>query len=1007
MESWIYPVAGIGNWDTVLTKSSSTSWNDGYGMIYLSGKIRFYVNHYSGGSVEQSIPLDQWSHVVGTYDGSSARLYLNGELVATRRMDTPINHSTAPLRIGQGVGSNSTWPGKLDEVAIYDRALSLEQIRLHHRRPPAIRVNVELVDEATGTTALVIASGLRAPGVLNWTIPNSVTADREYRIRVTAVDGSGPSDLSNETFQIANDGTEYFVNIPVDGDLGDNEYTTAAGSNLNTGKSADAPMSTLRALVQAYDLDPGDVVKVDTGDYVLLRNVVLTAEDRGVRILGAQDSANDTRFDRKNTVGGSYGVELLDADDVTIDSLSITGGYYGIFAGTTSYSDDVTIQNGRVFDNVRQEVWLRTSNNGATLASNEVFDTVSSQYNGIQLEGDQVTVTGNVVHGHRDGIALTGRKSQTIGNEVFDNARKGIYFSVSNDTGSTIAGNSVFGNQDGIAVWASNASPALQVRGNEVFDNTRDGIYAAYNAQVTSNTVFGNTRYGIFAQRNAAVVGNTVHGQQYGIVLGARYDSASAKNNRVYDNSNTGIFAYYRSRVDGNAVYANPVGVRGAQNGGRFGGDIINNLLYSNTNQGILLTNAGAGAEVVNNTIFQPVGDAVRVQSSSSNVLLRNNILWVDSGFDIFADANSLTGFNSDYNLFHQGADPNAFVGFWGGTNADMLADWQTLSSQDANGLEGDPLFIDIDGADNVLGYDPTGDGFDGGPDDNFILRKNSPAIDVGHSWSAPVYDLQGSPRLDDLGTINQGSPEYYQATVANTAFPSRPGVAKNWRSTDYYWNYNLPITFPFYGVDYTSVYVTTNGLLQFATTSSVYDGSNSLDELTSLIRIAPLWDNLRTNGTNDDGTDDDIYIDESLSDRVTIRWDATNEADGSDVNFAVTLFVTGAVQFHYGPANSDNSNNSNLTPTVGISAGDGRAYQLTSYDGQSELGGVSSIEFSLAPGMVDMGAYEFRGDSRDEDPPVVTGTVPSFVHAGGSTTAGVDTIQVLFSEELNNIDAN
>ena len=140
--------------------------------------------------------------------------------------------------------------------------------------------------------------------------------------------------------------------------------------------------------------------------------------------------------------------------------------------------------------------------------------------------------------------------------------------------------------------------------------------------------------------------------------------------------------------------------------------------------------------------------------------------------------------------------------------------------------------------------------------------------------------------------------------------------------------------------------------------------------------------------------------IDESQTDRVTLRWDATNAADGSDVNFAVTLFDSGQLEFHYG------SGNTNLTPTVGISAGNQRVYQLAPHDGQAQLTDASSIRFALAPGFVDIGAYEFRGDSADSAPPtVVEITTDSRALADYGDAYPVNAIGIEFSEELNSVD--
>ena len=68
----------------------------------------------------------RWLHVVGTYDGDIMRLYLDGVEVG--------NHAFSGLvSTGFGVMFNSDWGeelnGLMDEISIYDRALSLEEIQ--------------------------------------------------------------------------------------------------------------------------------------------------------------------------------------------------------------------------------------------------------------------------------------------------------------------------------------------------------------------------------------------------------------------------------------------------------------------------------------------------------------------------------------------------------------------------------------------------------------------------------------------------------------------------------------------------------------------------------------------------------------------------------------------------------------------------------------------------------------------------------------------------------------
>jgi hypothetical protein len=70
-----------------------------------------------------------WTHLAGTYDGSMLRFYINGVHVANRAQTGPIATSSGPLRIG----GNSIWgeyfKGRIDEVRVYNRALSASAIQ--------------------------------------------------------------------------------------------------------------------------------------------------------------------------------------------------------------------------------------------------------------------------------------------------------------------------------------------------------------------------------------------------------------------------------------------------------------------------------------------------------------------------------------------------------------------------------------------------------------------------------------------------------------------------------------------------------------------------------------------------------------------------------------------------------------------------------------------------------------------------------------------------------------
>ncbi|MBI9018525.1 MAG: right-handed parallel beta-helix repeat-containing protein [Phycisphaerae bacterium] len=851
---------------------------------------------------------------------------------------------------------------------------------------PAGTIDIVLVDSATNTVADLLANDIADTGSFSWTVAGTIAQEKEYVIRIIANSGTNPQDDSNNPFVITNDGNNYYINnMDLTGDI----FTTAMGNNANSGKLPSKPMYSLQALVNAYDLNPGDTIYVDAGDYHVVRSIVIDTSDAGVNISGL--SANTAKLDRNNIY---QNVITVEAEDIIIRGLEITDGYDGIYAAN---ADNLLIQNSWITSNAHNGVHFDANSDHGTLYNNRIDGDGQKQDYGIYSLGSYLTVDkGNVVFdNYYDGVYTNNDYARITSNEFYDNRDNGIQ--VSNSANALISGNAVHNNLDtGITVSGSGNEPTITVSNNNVYNNGDHGIEATTNVLVTENTIYGHSngsKDGIWLN-GATATENIVHSNFNGIESYV-YATSIIDGNTIFNNSNIGILANNNSLINANQVYSNSVGISTIQGGYRFTGNIQNNLVYANANQGIVLANTNTGAIVTNNTVYQEVGDAIRVQANSVNVQLANNILWVEAGYAIHVAPNSLSGFDSNYNLFYVGFDPNGHVGNWNGNIADGFGTWQFASGQDANSLFAIPLFVDIDGADDILGYSTVGNGYDGGSDDNFILSAGSPAIDRANSFKAPSKDIVDNIRVDDPGTTNGGSDDYAQSNLGPIAFNDTSGTAQNWRYDNNYWALALPFNFNFYGIDYSSVYVSSNGFLQFGSTTDINDTTNSNAELLSHTRIAAMWDDLKTNGTGDD-----IFVDETIANQVTIRWKATNKADDSDVNFAIKLFSTGEIQFDYGAGNT------NLTPTVGISAGDSAHYEITSHNTQPILTDADTLQFVFESGIADIGAYEFVGSSSDTTPPTVVSVDPTEIETSAIANLRDGIVQVVFSEAINPIDA-
>jgi hypothetical protein len=199
----------------------------------------------------------------------------------------------------------------------------------------------------------------------------------------------------------------------------------------------------------------------------------------------------------------------------------------------------------------------------------------------------------------------------------------------------------------------------------------------------------------------------------------------------------------------------------------------------------------------------------------------------------------------------------------------------------------------------------------------------------------------QGQPAL----TFSAVGDAYVEHDLGTSLF-AEVGMAMEWHADDGKWPYALPFTFWFFNQPYSGVYASSNGYLDFSADASS-DGSNTTTELLSNIRIAPLWDDWETDCTVDTG----IYIDASVAGEVTFRWNARHYPCANQADFSCTLTETGAIYFHYG------SSNTNMTPTVGISAGDGVHYLLSAYDGAANLTDADSLEI-VQPNPLPEGMY-------------------------------------------------
>ena len=81
-------------------------------------------------NIQGNATLTDWNHVVYTYDGANARLYINSVLVDTSTSIASLDNNFSSIRLGQYYNSGFSLNGYLDDARIYNRALDQDEIDL-------------------------------------------------------------------------------------------------------------------------------------------------------------------------------------------------------------------------------------------------------------------------------------------------------------------------------------------------------------------------------------------------------------------------------------------------------------------------------------------------------------------------------------------------------------------------------------------------------------------------------------------------------------------------------------------------------------------------------------------------------------------------------------------------------------------------------------------------------------------------------------------------------------
>lgn len=214
IETWINPSTTINHGNSnkrILDKQNA------YYLLFdypsADGKVKFILriggNYINVSSITDSWNAGQWYHIVGTYDGSIMKIYVNGILENSKSKTGNIENTNYNLFLGSravnNIPTNMFFDGIIDEIKLYNKELDATEILAHYGQVPENKSYARIPDGSSNWVDPVPTPG--GPNIETEEINNSVDItglELMYYEEIPTVDEIAETEnnlLPNETQQ--------------------------------------------------------------------------------------------------------------------------------------------------------------------------------------------------------------------------------------------------------------------------------------------------------------------------------------------------------------------------------------------------------------------------------------------------------------------------------------------------------------------------------------------------------------------------------------------------------------------------------------------------------------------------------------------------------------------------------------------------------------------------------------------------------------------------------------
>jgi hypothetical protein len=364
LEAWINPTQLL-DWNTVMLRERGT--NSMAYSLYANNDINRASGHVSTGGAEvhtsstAQLPLNAWTHLAATYDGTTLRLYVNGTQVATRAVTGTIDGSSLPLRIG----GNNVWgeffKGTLDELRVYRRALTASEVQTDMNSavrpatpdtiPPTVALTAPAAGIVSGTTT-VSANASDDRGVANVQFKldganlGSPVTSAPYSIAWdTRAAGNGPHRLTAVALDVGgNSTTSAPVDVTVDNGIPPTVSVTAPaeGATLTGTSTLTATAASARGIANVQ-------FKVDGASAgAPVANAPFTFAWDSTTVPNGAHTITAVATDTNANTTTSAAVHVTTSNTVTVPSGLVAAYGFEEASGTTVTDSSISGLNGTI-----------------------------------------------------------------------------------------------------------------------------------------------------------------------------------------------------------------------------------------------------------------------------------------------------------------------------------------------------------------------------------------------------------------------------------------------------------------------------------------------------------------------------------------------------------------------------------------------------------------------------------------------------------------------------------